>query len=190
MTSDMWAVIGVRRGAAGAILTQGASLRAEIRTLRGRIDHLADELRALSERVAASRAPRPCRQDRADGSRRRSRRSSSFSSVVRPSVRVPSSRSAWRTQFQIDRAVGSNSRDSDSGVRPPTHQVDHLLPVLRRIRPSAPRHRVLLPKSGGVHENRVNSTAEHERLSYFDDLESLDSPSQHRGKVVCHDQIY
>ena len=50
---------------------------------------------------------------------RRSRRSSSFSSVVRPSVRVPSSRSAWRTQFQIDCAVGSNSRDSESGVRPP-----------------------------------------------------------------------
>ncbi len=48
---------------------------------------------------------------------RRSRRSSSFSSVVRPSVRVPSSRSAWRTQFQIDCAVGSNSRDSESGVR-------------------------------------------------------------------------
>ena len=34
-------------------------------------------------------------------------------------MRVPSSRSAWRTQFQIDCAVGSNSRDSESGVRPP-----------------------------------------------------------------------
>ena len=60
--------------------------------------------------------------------------------------------SAWRTQFQIDCAVGSNSRDSESGVRSPTHQIDHLLPVLRRIRRSDPRHRVLLPKSEGVHE--------------------------------------
>ena len=46
-------------------------------------------------------------------------------------MRVPSSRSAWRTQFQIDCAVGSNSRDSDSGVRPPhnTH-VTHARPPL------------------------------------------------------------
>ena len=52
MTPDVWAVIGVGVVLLGAILTQGASLRAEIRALRGRIDHLADELRALSERVA------------------------------------------------------------------------------------------------------------------------------------------
>src|SRR5439155_4971757 len=39
-------------------------------------------------------------------------------SVVRPSVRLPSSRSAWRTQFRIDCAVGSNFRASSSGVCP------------------------------------------------------------------------
>ncbi len=55
----------------------------------------------------------------ATGARLGGRRSSSFSSVVRPSERVPSSGSACRTQFQIDCADGSNSRDSSSGVRPP-----------------------------------------------------------------------
>ena len=40
MTPDVWAVIGVGVVLLGAILTQGASLRAEIRTLRGRIEPL------------------------------------------------------------------------------------------------------------------------------------------------------
>src|SRR5207244_12372986 len=49
---------------------------------------------------------------------RRSRRSSSRSSVVRPSWRWPSSRSAWATQLRIDCAVGSNFSASSSGFRP------------------------------------------------------------------------
>ena len=38
--------------------------------------------------------------------------------VVSPSVRRPSSRSAWMTQFRIDGADTSYYRDSDSGVLP------------------------------------------------------------------------
>ena len=50
---------------------------------------------------------------------RRSFVNSSRSTLVTPSsLRRPPSRSAWRTQFQIDWAVGSNSRESSSGVRP------------------------------------------------------------------------
>ena len=49
---------------------------------------------------------------------RRSRRTSSCSAVVRPSRRCPSSRSAWRTQFRMHWADGSNCRPSSSGVRP------------------------------------------------------------------------
>src|SRR5262249_31094667 len=40
------------------------------------------------------------------------------SSVVRPSLRRPSSRSAWRTQFEMHWAVGSNSRARSDGDRP------------------------------------------------------------------------
>ena len=47
----------------------------------------------------------------------RSRRSSAFSSVVKP-PRLPSSTSAWATQFMIDCADGSNSRASPDGDRP------------------------------------------------------------------------
>src|SRR5262245_44734305 len=36
-----------------------------------------------------------------------------------PSLRRPSSRSAWRTQFRIHCSVGSNSRAIDDGDRPP-----------------------------------------------------------------------
>jgi len=49
---------------------------------------------------------------------RRRLASSSRSSVVSPSVRLPASRSAWRTQFRIAWAVGSKSSARLSGVRP------------------------------------------------------------------------
>jgi len=49
---------------------------------------------------------------------RRRRASSSRSSVFRPSVRVPSSRSGCLTQFRIACADGSNSAANCSGVRP------------------------------------------------------------------------
>jgi hypothetical protein len=49
---------------------------------------------------------------------RRRRRTSSRSSVVRPSARRPASRSACRSQFRIVWADGSNCRPSSSGVRP------------------------------------------------------------------------
>ena len=58
---------------------------------------------------------------RSSRNRRFSRRSLAISwrsAVVRPSLRPPSSRSACRTQFRMDCAVGSNSRESSSGVRP------------------------------------------------------------------------
>ena len=67
---------------------------------------------------------------------RRSRTSSSCSSVVRPSVRLPSSRSACRAQKRIDCAVGSNSRDSAAGDRPDRDQLDHPSTELRRVRGS------------------------------------------------------
>ena len=49
---------------------------------------------------------------------RRSRCISVRSAVVRPSARRPASRSAWRTQFRIACADGSNSRPKASGDRP------------------------------------------------------------------------
>src|SRR5256885_12642272 len=49
---------------------------------------------------------------------RRSWTNSARSSVVSPSVCLPSSRSACRTQFRIDCAVGSNFRASASGLCP------------------------------------------------------------------------
>ena len=49
---------------------------------------------------------------------RRRRRSSSRSAVLGPSPRRPSSRSACTTQLRIACAVGSNSRDNSSGLRP------------------------------------------------------------------------
>ncbi len=50
---------------------------------------------------------------------RRSRPSSSRSTVVNPSSRRPSSRSACRTQLRIAPAEHSNSRANSVGVRPP-----------------------------------------------------------------------
>ena len=49
---------------------------------------------------------------------RRRRRSSSRSAVLGPSPRRPSSRSPCTTQLRIACAVGSNSRDNSSGLRP------------------------------------------------------------------------
>src|SRR5207253_9180934 len=49
---------------------------------------------------------------------RRSRASSSRSSLFKPSVRLPSSSSARLTQFRIACADGSNSRPSSSALRP------------------------------------------------------------------------
>lgn len=48
----------------------------------------------------------------------RKRGSCSRSALVSPSLRLPSSRPARATQLMIDWAVGSNFRDSSSGVRP------------------------------------------------------------------------
>ena len=49
---------------------------------------------------------------------RRRRRNSSRSSRFRPSSRSPSSRSAWRIQFWMVCAVGSNSLANSDGERP------------------------------------------------------------------------
>ena len=45
-------------------------------------------------------------------------RSSARSTVVRPSLRRPSSRSAWAIQLRIVCSLGSNSRASSPGLRP------------------------------------------------------------------------
>jgi hypothetical protein len=60
-----------------------------------------------------SRSMRNCRFSR------RKRTSSLRSSVVNPSLCLPSSRSAWATQLWIYWAVGSNSLDNASGFLPP-----------------------------------------------------------------------
>ena len=54
---------------------------------------------------------------------RRRRRSSSRSAVLGPSPRRPSSRSPCTTQLRIACAVGSNSRDNSSGLRPVSPEV-------------------------------------------------------------------
>ena len=58
------------------------------------------------------------RASRRRGISRRTRRSSSRSAVLGPSPRRPSSRSAGTTQLRSACAVGSNSRDNSSGLRP------------------------------------------------------------------------
>ncbi len=68
-----------------------------------------------NQAVAFARISRSSRRRRFS---RRSRRSSSRSSVRRPSVRSPASRSAGATQLRIAWADGSNSRVNSSGVRP------------------------------------------------------------------------
>src|SRR5882724_4229696 len=89
---------------------------------------------------------------------RRSRLSSSRSSVVSPSLRLPSSRSACRTQFQIECADGSNCRDNSAGVRPDRTSST----ILRRNSAgygerlfaivNSSLRRAYSPKRSGVHE--------------------------------------
>ena len=69
-----------------------------------------DRAAAFPGRSRSSRSRRfSCRDSRSAGG----------SSRVRPSDRPPSSGAAVRTRFRIAGAVGSNSFDSDSGLRPP-----------------------------------------------------------------------
>ena len=49
-------------------------------------------------------------------------------------MRWPSSRSAWRTQFRIDCAVGSNSFGQFLGRLAGAHQLDQPATKLRRVR--------------------------------------------------------
>jgi hypothetical protein len=77
------------------------------------------EVTSFSSNRRPHHAPDPffriSRSSRSVLTSRRSRPSSSRSSVVRPSARTPSSRSACATQLRVDCAVGSNN---SSGVRP------------------------------------------------------------------------
>src|SRR5213594_1314534 len=82
------------------------------------------ELESLDGTVLVSRAnqaaafERIARSSRSWRTSRRRRRSSSRSSVVRPSIRSPASRAACFIQFRIAWADGSNWRANSSGVRP------------------------------------------------------------------------
>src|SRR5262245_1519173 len=82
------------------------------------------ELESVAGIVLVSRAnhaaafDRIARSSRSWRTSRRRRRSSSRSSVVSPSVRSPTSRTACFTQLRIACAEGSNWRASSSGVRP------------------------------------------------------------------------
>jgi hypothetical protein len=80
------------------------------------------------------------------GRRANSARSASGS----PSSRRPASRSAWRTQFQIACAVGSNSRDSSSGVRPDRTSSTIWRRNFRRVWRVTLRHRNTSSSSGKV----------------------------------------
>ena len=87
--------------------------------LAGDLDRFATRLKAQGSRanqaVAFAKMSRSSRRRRFS---RRRRRSSSRSAVLGPSPRRPSSRSACTTQLRIACAVGSNSRDNSSGLRP------------------------------------------------------------------------
>ena len=93
---------------------------------------------------------------------RRSRRSSSRSSLVRPS-RLPSSISACSTQRRSDSGATPSS-SATALIRPPAHPVEphRLLPELRRealpLATSTP-FRTLARPSSGCQRNRVNSSA-------------------------------
>ena len=79
-------------------------------------------------RFRMSRSVRSCLFSRC------SRRSSRRSSVLRPSLRCPPSRSSWATQLRMDPARGL-VLPSQLVRRPPRlHQLDHLLAELRWIR--------------------------------------------------------
>src|SRR5437667_3941658 len=102
-------------------LAQGVVVRVADRAHRRLHAHLAAPLPEGYRRVLENQAAaffRMSRSSRRTLFSRRSRRSSSRSSVVRPSWRWPSSRSAWATQLRIDCAVGSNFSASSSGFRP------------------------------------------------------------------------
>ena len=77
-----------------------------------------DGIEPVSRANQAAAFSRIVRSSRRRAFSRRSRRSSSRSTVVSPSARRPSSRSPWRTQFRMVCPDGSNSCPSDSGVRP------------------------------------------------------------------------
>ena len=75
------------------------------------------------------------------------------STVVRPSLRRPSSRSAWAIQLRIVCSLGSNSRAQLTGAAPGSMKLDYLLAKLGWISSSCSWHRVLhSPKGLGVHE--------------------------------------
>lgn len=65
--------------------------------------------------------------------------------VTPPSLQAPPTRSACRTQFQIDCAVGSNSRQSSSRVRPDPTELHHLPLELPRLGLPECRHLRHLP---------------------------------------------
>src|SRR2546425_656877 len=94
----------------GRVAARALVRRHELESLDG------SELVSRANQAAAFR--RISRSSRRALTSRRRRRTSSRSSVVRPSERRPSSRSAWRSQFRIVCADGSNCRPSSSGVRP------------------------------------------------------------------------
>lgn len=94
-------------------------------------------LSRANQAAAFARISRSCR--RRWFSRRR-RVSSSRSTRVGPSARLPGSRSACFTQVDIDCAAGSNSRDSSSRRASGSDKFDHLPPELRRISGSVTRH--------------------------------------------------
>ena len=80
-------------------------------------------------------------------------RSSARSTVVRPSLRRPSSRSAWAIQLRIVCSLGSNSRGQLTGSAPGSMKLDYLLAKLGWISSSCSWHRILhSPKGLGVHE--------------------------------------
>src|SRR5690606_6478475 len=76
------------------------------------------DVRSVSRANQAAAFARISRSVRRRRFSRLSRSSSSFSRLLSPSVRLPSSSSACFTQFRIACAEGSNSRDSSSAVRP------------------------------------------------------------------------
>ena len=88
---------------------------------RNRLKRLEDSAKGAEATVPAPQASSvSARLEEARNRRfsRRRRRSSSRSAVLGPSPRRPSSRSACTAQLRIACAVGSNSRDNSSGLRP------------------------------------------------------------------------
>ena len=89
---------------------------------------------------------------------RRSRRSSSRSTVVRPSSRRPSSRSACRTQLRIACARALVLASQLPGRATRVHQLNHLTPVLRRVGRMTSRHSdTSFAQYSGVHQSGATS---------------------------------